>query len=53
MRTIASGLLAATSSISMPPSREAEIITRSMLRSNTMPKYSSLAISVASSTYTR
>ena len=50
IRTSASGRYSASSSISMPPSAEAMIITCSVLRSSTMPKYSSRVTSVAAST---
>ncbi len=50
IRMTASGLLAARSSISIPPSREAITMTRSAARSTTMPKYSSRAMATPSST---
>src|SRR5258706_4809875 len=50
---IFSGVLAATSSMSMPPSLEAMSATRCVPRSTTMPTYSSFLMSAPSSTRSR
>src|SRR5882762_2826178 len=50
---IFSGVFAATSSMSMPPSLEAMSATRCVPRSTTMPTYSSFSMSAPSSTRSR